>query len=1226
MSVYTFGLNTSGALSLGDTESYNKPQKVNYFSTINKRVKRIAAGSYNTVFVTDDDELYIAGLNKDPKYNTTLFYGIEENKPTPISTPTPSTSKPTASTTSSSSSSSSTSSTPPKSITPPNSTTPSENSPKIPHMISTRNLLNKEKPLLPTRSETQLSQIQLERTTPPVSPSLVSTNNNSNNSSVSSNDDDMSKSKIFIRHQMELEPPKTIPVRINTGFLESVKSPNNIIKQVALGNYHIVLLTEGGNVWSWGCNFNGQCGYPQQENSSTPRMVELKCVKSIAAGVKHTAAINEWGELYVWGLNEHGELGLGDTNDRRSPTRVNKLKSEMVSIVACSSTTSVCYTESGKMFVWGQCDEKGKNQMLPLQLPIHSYLSAEIDPTNNSGSCGGGGRIKQIACGQWQIAALTQLGEVFWWNVGNKPQPLRGILDNNSVRSIAMGNFHLVCLTDSGEVITLGRNKTGQLGRVADGNDATAPGIVKELSYDEQKGVGLSKEEFVVSVAAGEYHSVVLVENTAKTKNALLLLRMQRNYLRQLNILEKVYYRSLLAIATPNDILNLPTLGSQKEGGSNRDSLTLSPSKDSSSNVMSVPISSSSSSSSPGLIGSGSGTIKARSHSIATIRGLFGIPNSSNYQDLDFNTMVGEDDIKEIFSDIETLVKSTETFLQRLDNRLDNWDAEKKILGDIFLDETILSSYRVYIPFSDNYNTACMMVFNLKKRSEKFANTLKECEKRSRQFGIKLDKEFVKEIDLKSLLLAPLQNIPRIYIMLKELSLSTLPNHKDFEFINAAAGKFQVLLERMNQNFQFVDAVEILNCSSNEYGNPQIMGGSLDQLVDKLTHHNISDPHFREVFLLTFRSFTTPQHLLGLLIDIHNRQISSGKTNRVINVITSWVVHHFYDFESDALTQFQENHQPRELSAMLEKFVGYQLQSEESSLTTSVSKSNLAIGATPISTSSAPMAQIRLQYKAQRDIDPQTRVIVPPPLTASSNTPAATLASMTLMDFSPLEIAHSMTLLDQYYLSKIDKREFLQQRWTKGKAPNIQTSTDHFNRMSHIVITEILKSKNSKQRSAEIAFFISVANCSFELNNLSSVAYIIYGLNSAPICRLKKSWTKLSKDSMQLFEYLDKIVTPIKNYISLRQLMTTIQPPCVPFLGTYLKDLTFIEDGNPSVIGGLINFYKHRKIAEVIFQILQFQQVPYSTNVHFNPIIRDYLLTTQTLDEKQAQKVSVECE
>ncbi len=61
--------------------------------------------------------------------------------------------------------------------------------------------------------------------------------------------------------------------------------------------------------------------------------------------------------------------------------------------------------------------------------------------------------------------------------------------------------------------------------------------------------------------------------------------------------------------------------------------------------------------------------------------------------------------------------------------------------------------------------------------------------------------------------------------------------------------------------------------------------------------------------------------------------------------------------------------------------------------------------------------------------------------------------------------------------------------------------------------------------------------------------------------------------------------------------------------GVYLTDLTFIEDGIPSVIKrtDLINFAKRAKTADVIRDIQQYQNVPYV--LKSVPDLQDYMLT-----------------
>ena len=61
--------------------------------------------------------------------------------------------------------------------------------------------------------------------------------------------------------------------------------------------------------------------------------------------------------------------------------------------------------------------------------------------------------------------------------------------------------------------------------------------------------------------------------------------------------------------------------------------------------------------------------------------------------------------------------------------------------------------------------------------------------------------------------------------------------------------------------------------------------------------------------------------------------------------------------------------------------------------------------------------------------------------------------------------------------------------------------------------------------------------------------------------------------------------------------------------GTYLTDLTFIEDGIPSVIKktNLINFAKRAKTADVIRDIQQYQNVPYPLKSVGD--LQDYILS-----------------
>jgi son of sevenless-like protein len=69
------------------------------------------------------------------------------------------------------------------------------------------------------------------------------------------------------------------------------------------------------------------------------------------------------------------------------------------------------------------------------------------------------------------------------------------------------------------------------------------------------------------------------------------------------------------------------------------------------------------------------------------------------------------------------------------------------------------------------------------------------------------------------------------------------------------------------------------------------------------------------------------------------------------------------------------------------------------------------------------------------------------------------------------------------------------------------------------------------------------------LNNFSSMASLMAGLNSAPILRLKRTKELLSSKTNAQKAELDKMLDSTKNFQNYKDMLKTINPPCVPFFG-----------------------------------------------------------------------------
>jgi hypothetical protein len=93
-----------------------------------------------------------------------------------------------------------------------------------------------------------------------------------------------------------------------------------------------------------------------------------------------------------------------------------------------------------------------------------------------------------------------------------------------------------------------------------------------------------------------------------------------------------------------------------------------------------------------------------------------------------------------------------------------------------------------------------------------------------------------------------------------------------------------------------------------------------------------------------------------------------------------------------------------------------------------------------------------------------------------------------------------------------------------------------------------------------------------------------------------------------------------KNFVEYREIIHSINPPCIPFLGIYLQDLTFIEDGNSNYLKktqNLINFAKRMKTAEVIREIQQYQSAPY----HLQPVRELQLFIKAHLENSRDEEI-----
>ncbi|CAN8187280.1 unnamed protein product [Coccothraustes coccothraustes] len=323
--------------------------------------------------------------------------------------------------------------------------------------------------------------------------------------------------------------------------------------------------------------------------------------------------------------------------------------------------------------------------------------------------------------------------------------------------------------------------------------------------------------------------------------------------------------------------------------------------------------------------------------------------------------------------------------------------------------------------------------------------------------------------------------------------------------------------------------------------------------------------------------------------------IRRAATNRVLNVLRHWVSKHSQDFETNEELKFR-------VIGFLEEVI------HDPELLTQERKAAANIIRT-LTQEDPGDNQITLEEVVQM---------------------AEGVKAEPFENHSALEIAEQLTLLDHLVFKKIPYEEFFGQGWMKleknERTPYIMKNTKHFNDVSNLIASEIIRNEEIAARASAIEKWVAVADICRCLHNYNAVLEITSSLNRSAIFRLKKTWLKVSKQTKALIDKLQKLVSSEGRFKNLREALKNCDPPCVPYLGMYLTDLAFIEEGTPNYTeDGLVNFSKMRMISHIIREIRQFQQTSYK--IEHQPKVTQYLLDQSgVMDEESLYEASLRIE
>ncbi|ELW70858.1 Ras-specific guanine nucleotide-releasing factor RalGPS2 [Tupaia chinensis] len=171
--------------------------------------------------------------------------------------------------------------------------------------------------------------------------------------------------------------------------------------------------------------------------------------------------------------------------------------------------------------------------------------------------------------------------------------------------------------------------------------------------------------------------------------------------------------------------------------------------------------------------------------------------------------------------------------------------------------------------------------------------------------------------------------------------------------------------------------------------------------------------------------------------------------------------------------------------------------------------------------------------------------------------------------------------------------------------------------VSFWVVREILHAQTLKIRAEVLSHYIKTAKKLYELNNLHALMAVVSGLQSAPIFRLTKTWALLSRKDKTTFEKLEYVMSKEDNYKRLRDYISSLKmTPCIPYLGIYLSDLTYIDSAYPST-GSILENEQRSNLMNNILRIISDLQQSCEYDIPMLPHVQKYLNSVQYIEELQ---------
>ncbi|PAA51256.1 hypothetical protein BOX15_Mlig030586g1, partial [Macrostomum lignano] len=424
-----------------------------------------------------------------------------------------------------------------------------------------------------------------------------------------------------------------------------------------------------------------------------------------------------------------------------------------------------------------------------------------------------------------------------------------------------------------------------------------------------------------------------------------------------------------------------------------------------------------------------------------------------------------------------------------------------------------------------------------------------------------------------------------------------------------------------------------------------IRRATLNKLVEKMTQGPGGiDNRLMPVFLMTYRSFCTPQHLMEKLIarfsipdysyadfqtspDMPMSQAQSRKREfenaycrrvrlRVLKVMNTWVSEYFHDFVLC----------PKLVGRMREFLCGPLVERHYD-----------------IKKFQAPSLLKNLERRFKGESPSQetpSPADCPEVLWHTTSDPQ----DFNLMSLHPLELARQITLYMFSLYQRIQPWELVTGDWMKTnekqrKAPNVHALIRYTNRLTWWCCSNILSTPNLEERRYVLLRVYEIMRHFRDLNNFLGLAALdsVFVNSSVQYIRLQHTW-KLIKNGREnsFLQQMQELVSNSNNLAKYDELLRSLSSACVPNLRYHLSCIFRILEINrarqkelpeslqllcdaeaDSTV--LVPFFRYRQVADRIDELFRAKDTAYQ--LREVPEIQQFVQSIDPMGDRKLDEV-----